>query len=164
MVQADLKTWLFQDSILIGLMEEAIRQNPDYQIAQQRMVQASAELYRVKGLRKPFLSAGTLPAIRRYGLYTMDGAGNATTDIQENKRVPENLPDFLIGFQSSWELDFFHKLKSHNQAAQFRLLSTQEGKNWLKSNLISTVASLYIELLTNDQWRLRLKRRFNKPR
>lgn len=151
MVQADLKTWLFQDSILIGLMEEAIRQNPDYQIAQQRMVQASAELYRVKGLRKPFLSAGTLPAIRRYGLYTMDGAGNATTDIQENKRVPENLPDFLIGFQSSWELDFFHKLKSHKQAAQFRLLSTQEGKNWLKSNLISTVASLYIELLTNDQ-------------
>lgn len=149
--ELSLKKLLFQDSFLRSLQEEAIRQNADFLIAQQRIIQANAEVNRVRGLRKPFISAGTLPAIRRYGLYTMDGAGNATTDILENKRVPVHLTDFLIGFQSSWELDFFNKLKSAKQAAQSRLWSSQEGKNWVKSNLIAEISALYIELLTNDQ-------------
>lgn len=146
-----LKVYFFNDSLLYELVEEALQRNADYLVAHQRIIQAQAALTQVRGLSKPFITAGGLPAIRRYGLYTMDGAGNATTDILENKRVPVHLPDFLVGFQSSWEIDIYKKWKSAKKAAQLRILASTEGKNWIQSNLIAVTAQMYLELLMLDQ-------------
>jgi NodT family efflux transporter outer membrane factor (OMF) lipoprotein len=141
----------FADTVLANLIENAVTQNYDARIAWQRIEQARASVLFAKGLLLPTVQAGGVAAVRRYGLYTMDGAGNATTDIEPGKIVPVNLPDFLVGFQSSWEADITGKLRNRKNAASARLLGSLEVRHWLVSNLVAEVATAYYELLSLDR-------------
>ncbi len=140
----------FDDSLLVNLIDEAIVNNYDALIAQQRIEQARASLIRAKGILLPTVSAGGTAAVRRFGLYTMDGAGNSTTDILPGQIVPTNLPDYLVGIQASWEADISGKLRNRKKAAGARYLSSIEGRNWIITNLVAEVASSYYELLALD--------------
>jgi outer membrane protein, multidrug efflux system len=141
----------FTDTILVKLIEKAIANNYDSRIALQRIEQARASVIFTKGLLLPAVNAGGIAAVRRYGFYTMDGAGNATTDIEPGKLVPVNLPDYLVGMQSSWEVDITGKLRNRKKAAAARLLASIEGRQWLISNLVAEVATAYYELLSLDR-------------
>lgn len=142
---------IFSDSVLIKLIHEAVTNNYDSRIALQRIEQARASVLFSKGMLLPTVNAGGTAAVRRYGFYTMDGAGNATTDIEPGKIVPVNLPDYLLGLQSTWEVDITGKLRNRKKAASARLLASREGRQWLISNLVAEVASAYFELLSLDQ-------------
>lgn len=144
-------TYFFQDDSLASLINTAVTNNYDLQNAFQNIEIAKASLRNAKGLMLPTVNALVAPNIRRFGLYTMDGAGNATTDIQPGKPVPIHLPDYFAGFQSSWEPDIYGKLKNQKQSAMSRLLSTVEGKNWLQTNIINTLALTYYEILALDE-------------
>jgi multidrug efflux system outer membrane protein len=141
----------FTDAVLLNLIDSAITNNYDSRIALQRIEQARASVLFSKGLLLPTVNVGGVAAVRRYGLYTMDGAGNATTDIEPGKIVPVNLPDYLIGLQSSWEVDITGKLRNRKKAAAARLLASTEGHQWLIANLVEQVATAYYELLSLDK-------------
>jgi outer membrane protein, multidrug efflux system len=141
----------FSDTLLVNLIDEALHRNFDAQIALQRIEQAAAESLFRKGLLKPRIDGMATAAVRRFGLYTMDGAGNSTTDILPGQIVPTNLPDYLLGFQASWEVDITGKLRNRKKAAMARYLASIEGKNWLYTNLIAQVAYAYYDLLALDQ-------------
>lgn len=141
----------FSDTLLVNLIDEAVANNFDARMAWQRIEQAKASVLFAKGLLAPAVYAGGGAAVRRYGLYTMDGAGNATTDIEPGKIVPVNLPDFLVGLQSSWEADITGKLRNRKKAASARLLASVEGRHWLVSHIVSEVAAAYYELLSLDR-------------
>ena len=140
----------FSDKNLISLIDTALINNYDVLIALQRIEAASARVQFSKGMLLPSVSAGGVAAIRRYGLYTMDGAGNATTDILPGQIVPVNLPDYFVALQTSWEADITGKLHSRKKASVARYLSSVEGKNWLITNLVAEVASTYYELQALD--------------
>ncbi len=140
----------FSDKNLINLIDTALINNYDVLIALQRIEAASAGVQFSKGLLLPSVSAGGVAAIRRYGLYTMDGAGNATTDILPGQIVPVNLTDYFVAIQTSWEADITGKLRNRKKAAVARYLSSVEGKNWLITNLVAEVASTYYELQALD--------------
>ncbi len=137
----------FNDERLISLIDTAILNNPDALMAVQRLEQSRAVVQHAKGVLLPTVGAGVAAAVRRYGLYTMDGAGNSTTDILPDQIVPVNLPDYLLGFQSTWEVDISGKLRNRKRAAVARYLSSVEGRNWLLTNLISEVSFNYFELV-----------------
>lgn len=141
----------FGDKHLVDLIDSAITNNWDMQIALQRIKAAQANVLFRKGMLNPSVSAGAAASLRRFGLYTMDGAGNISTEIQPNKIVPVDLPDYFMGLQTSWEVDLWGKLKNRKKAAIARFLATVEGKNLLTTNLISAVARDYYELLALDQ-------------
>jgi outer membrane protein, multidrug efflux system len=141
----------FADQNLVGLIDSALTNNFDARIALQRMEQAKAGVQFSKGALLPTVGALAVPKITRYGLYTMDGAGNITTDIEPGKIVPVNLPDFLVGLQTSWEADITGKLRNRKKAAVARYLASTEGKNWVLTNLVAEVAITYYELLSLDQ-------------
>lgn len=141
----------FGDQNLVGLIDSALTNNFDVSIALQRMEQARAGVQFSKGALLPTVGALAIPKITRYGLYTMDGAGNITTDIEPGKIVPINLPDFLVGIQTSWEADITGKLRNRKKAAVARYLASTEGKNWVVTNLIAEVALTYYALLSLDQ-------------
>jgi len=141
----------FADQNLVGLIDSALANNFDARIAMQRMEQAKAGVQFSKGALLPTVGALAVPKITRYGLYTMDGAGNITTDIEPGKIVPVNLPDFLVGLQTSWEADITGKLRNRKKAAVARYLASTEGKNWVLTNLVAEVALTYYELLSLDQ-------------
>jgi NodT family efflux transporter outer membrane factor (OMF) lipoprotein len=103
-----------------------------------------------KGQLLPTVSAGSMAGIRRFGLYTMDGAGNASTDIRPGEVEPTNLPDYFVGLQSSWEVDISGRLRNQKRAASARLLASMEARQWVVTNLVAEVASAYYELVAFD--------------
>ncbi|MEY3241917.1 MAG: hypothetical protein RIR11_3356 [Bacteroidota bacterium] len=145
-------TWrnFFGDTYLIALVEEALQNNPDIQMASARIQMANAQVTATRGALRPTMAGGVIPSLRRFGFYTMDGAGNATTDIEPGRVVPKHLPDVFVGLQSSWEIDAFHKLRNQKKAAILRFLASQEGRNLIQTNLIAEVALGYFDLLALD--------------
>ncbi len=140
----------FSDPHLIKLIDTALASNPDLQIALQRVEYSKAGLLSARGALKPTVSAQLSPAVRKYGLYTMDGAGNVSTDILPDKMVPEHLPDFYLGLQSSWEIDIWKKLRNRERAAFSNYLASSEGINFAKTTLITQVALAYYDLIALD--------------
>lgn len=141
----------FTDSTLLALIDTALQNNPDLGIALQKMQSQAANLHFAKGLLLPTGQVGTIAALRKYGLYTMDGAGNATTDITPNRIVPEHLPDYFVGLQTIWEADIWGKLRNQKKAAYAEWLGSIEAKNLIITMLIAEVAQNYYELLALDQ-------------
>ncbi|TWI81600.1 NodT family efflux transporter outer membrane factor (OMF) lipoprotein [Lacibacter cauensis] len=142
---------LFTDPHLKQLIDTAIANNYDLQMALQRIRIAQSDVLLGNGALKPRVDASVVSALRRYGLYTMDGAGNASTFMLPGKIVPTNLPDYFPSFQSSWEIDLWGKLKNRKKAAVSRYLASTEGKNFIVTNLVSDLAIAYYELQAIDE-------------
>lgn len=144
----------FTDPFLINLIDTALLQNPDMQVALQRIEIARANLRVREGAMFPTLGANTSAGVRRFSEYTMDGVGNYDTNLSENvqgdRRIPNPTPDFFLGFTSSWELDIWGKLKNRKKAAYARLLASEKGQLLVKTALVAEVASLYYQLLAYD--------------
>jgi outer membrane protein, multidrug efflux system len=141
----------FNDRYLARLIDSALLNNWDVQMAFQRMQIAQSDVLLSNGVLKPRVDATVTSALRRYGLYTMDGAGNSSTFMLPGKIVPTNLPDYFIGFQSIWEVDIWGKLKNRKKAALAKYLATTEGRNLIITNLVSEIAQAYYELQAVDQ-------------
>ncbi len=140
----------FDDENLIALVDTALKNNLDVLIAFQKIEAVKSNVLLAKGMLKPTVSGGVSAAQRRYGLYTMDGAGNISTEITPGRIVPVDLPDYFVGLQTQWEADIWGKLRSKKQAALARYLASVEGRNLVVTSLIAEVSGTYFELLSLD--------------
>ncbi|MFY8191382.1 MAG: TolC family protein, partial [Bacteroidia bacterium] len=140
----------FEDSVLENLIETALKNNYRLLSGLQKIEVAQAEMRLNKGLLFPNISAAVMPAQRKFGLYTMDGAGNASTFMTPGQIVPTHLPDFFMGFQTNWEIDVWGKLRNRKKAAVLKYLASKEGLNLLSTQLIAEVAHAYYGLLALD--------------
>jgi NodT family efflux transporter outer membrane factor (OMF) lipoprotein len=140
----------FTDSNLVGLIDVSLKNNMDMSMALQRIEATRAGMRSSKNALFPTLNVNTAFWQRKFGYYTMDDAGNRTTEIQPGKMVPTHLPDYYIGLQTSWEIDVWGKLRNRKKAAFARYLSSVEGKNVVITNLIADIANSYYELLALD--------------
>jgi len=140
----------FSDPPLQNLLDAAVRNNADLQIALQRIETSRASVKLANGALLPQVGLNIGGGVRKFGLYTMDGAGNATTDITPGNTVPEHLPDIYVGLQSSWEIDVWGKLRNQRKAAVATYLASIEGTNFVIANLVAEVAVHYHELLALD--------------
>jgi outer membrane protein, multidrug efflux system len=140
----------FADSTLVSLIDSALSNNIDLQIALQRIEMARAQVKFFNGNLFPKAEITTSAAQRKFGLYTMDGAGNISTEILPGEIVPIHLPDYYVGAQATWEIDVWGKLRNQKKSAKARFLASIEGVNFIKTLLISDVASAYYELIALD--------------
>ncbi len=140
----------FKDPLLAGLIDTALDGNYDLALAVQRVEIARAQVTQAKGQLLPQVTLNTSAAIRRYGRYTMDGAGNISTEMTPGKIVPVDLPDYYLAPQASWEVDLWGKLRAQKKSSQARLLASTEGVNLIKSSLIAEIATGYYELTALD--------------
>ena len=138
------------DSILKGLIDIAIQNNNEIQIAFQKIELARSQRQYTKGSLLPQIGIGTSGSIRKFGLYTMDGAGNIVTEITPGKLIPIDLPDMYLGVQGSWEIDLRGRLKNLDKAALARFFASQEGLKFVMNSLATDVALSYYELLALD--------------
>ena len=120
-------TQYFNDTLLLRLLDSALVYNNDLQMAYQKVEMAKSILQFNKGNLLPQLSTGGTAGINRFGLYTMDGAGNSTTDITPGNRIPLNLTDLYLGLQTSWEVDFRGKLSSQKSRLQLNCSPLKKG-------------------------------------
>ena len=145
----------FQDPALVGLIDTALQQNLDLKVAVQRVEVFQAQYLARRGALLPTLTATGTAGLDHYGKYTMTGVGNYDTNFSQNitgeQRVPTRLtPDFFGGLRSSWEIDLWGKLRSRRKAAYLRVLSSEQGRTLVVTNLVADVARAYYELLMLD--------------
>ena len=140
----------FADPLLTKLIETGLANNSDLQIALQRIESSRSSVKLANARLLPQVNLNIGAGIRKFGLYTMDGAGNISTEITPGQTVPIDLPDYTVGIQSSWEVDIWGKLRSQRKAAVAQYLATIEGTNFVISNLVGEIAVQYNELLELD--------------
>jgi NodT family efflux transporter outer membrane factor (OMF) lipoprotein len=141
---------ILNDPILKALIDTAIQNNKELQLAYQKIELARNQCQLTKGNLLPQLSVATSGAVRKFGLYTMDGAGNIATEMTPGKMVPIDLPDMYVGLQSTWEVDIRGRLKNLDKAALSKFFASQEGYKFVVSSLAADVALSYYELLALD--------------
>lgn len=149
MAKLNWKTF-YSDSILITLIEEALEHNQDLHRAYQRIEIAKANQLQATGALFPMINAGTSSGVRKFGLYTMDGAGNIVTEITPGKLVPIHLPDFALGINTSWEADIWGKLRNKKKSAVQSFFASVEGVHLITSILVAEIATAYYELAALD--------------
>ncbi len=142
---------VFQDSSLKFYIHKSLNHNLDIAQAKQQILMNESHILHARGLLLPNLNSFNSFGQRRFGAYTMDGIGNFDTNfspnLTEDQFIPEHLPDFLIGFQSSWEVDVWSKLRNKKASAVARYLASQEGLTWLMTNIVANTAQIYYELI-----------------
>lgn len=140
----------FTDPNLVALIETALKNNQELMITLQEIEIAKSGVLAKKGRLTPTVSAGIGVGVKKAGRYTSEGAGDATTEIEPGKEMPDPLGNFEGGLMANWEVDIWKKLRTEKESAVAHYLSTVEGKNFVLSNLIEEVADNYYELLALD--------------
>lgn len=140
----------FADPHLVKLIDTAVSNNLDLQMALQRIEVSRSSVKLANGALLPKVGLNIGGSMRKFGLYTMDGAGNASTEITPGQIVPEHLPDIYLGLQASWEVDIWGKLRNQRKSAISEYLASIEGTNFVISNLVADVAIYYNKLLALD--------------
>lgn len=140
----------FTDPNLVALIETALKNNQELMITLQEIEIAKSGVLAKKGRLTPTVSAGVGAGVKKAGRYTSEGAGDATTQIEPGKDMPDPLGNFEGGLMANWEVDIWKKLRTEKESAVAHYLSTVEGKNFVLSNLIEEVANNYYELLALD--------------
>ncbi|AWK03541.1 RND transporter [Flavobacterium crocinum] len=118
---------LFNDDVLIGLIEKGIQNNYDLKIAIARLEQVQANL----GMAKADL----------YPSFQYSGQVNSAETFQWPSAVLANM---------SWELDFWGKYRHQKVALQNELLATDEARKVVLSTIVSNIAISYFELRDFD--------------
>lgn len=147
---------LFNDRNLLSLIDEALINNQDLRQAIHRVEIAQANFRQRKAALLPTLEANVEGGIRKYGHYTESGIGNYdsnfSTNLKADELIPQPfIPDYFVGVRSSWEIDIWGKLRKNRESAYFNYLADQESKRLIETELVSSIASAYLELISLDR-------------
>ncbi|MEZ0311383.1 MAG: TolC family protein [Myxococcota bacterium] len=140
----------FDDPALIELVDLALKNNQELNIALQEITIANNEVLARSGEYMPRLGLEADAGVEKVGRYTSQGAGDDSTDIVPGRRVPAVLPNYFFGFRASWEIDIWKRLRNATKAAAFRYLASIEGRNFAVTSLVAEIGTLYYELMALD--------------
>ena len=128
---------LFTDQYLQQYIEEGLQNNMDVRIAIQQMI--AAEAYAKQG------KAGYLPTLNVGPNYTHQ-------ELSKNSQFGSFLTNtttdqFDVTANLSWEADLWGKIRSTKRATQAAYLQSVAGHQLVKTQLISSIANTYYNLL-----------------
>ncbi|QIE59106.1 efflux transporter outer membrane subunit [Rasiella rasia] len=130
---------LFTDQYLQQYIEEGLQNNMDVRIAIQQM--AAAEAFAKQG------KAGYLPSIDI-------GANYTHQELSENSQFGSlfsgGVDSYDVTANLSWEADVWGKIRSNKRATQAAYLQSVAGHQAVKTQLISSIANTYYNLLALD--------------
>lgn len=124
---------LFKDTVLTALIDSALKNNINAQIAASRINEARAYQGMAKADMYPTLSVG--------------GNGNFGNTIGVFPTGQSANGSFSVNANVNWELVFWGKYRRANEAARAELMASEYGLRALQLSLISEVANTYYLLL-----------------
>jgi len=139
---ADLQWFdLFKDDTLTALVNTALKQNFDVQIAAERVIQAREQFGIVRSNQFPTVEAsvGASDARRSQIGATILPAG-----------VPPTVGSTRVGFNTSWELDVWGRLRRLSESARAQYLATEEARRGIITTLVADVSQTYLSLRALD--------------
>jgi len=132
------RAWLtvLDDPALVALVEKAIGNNKDLQVAVARVREYRALLGAARG-----------------DLFPQIGASGAASKNQSvfGTFPAQNFDVVRVTADLAWELDFWGRLRRQTQAASFDLQAQEEVERAAVVTLVSDVATAYLELRELDQ-------------
>jgi multidrug efflux system outer membrane protein len=133
---AEAAWWqLFGDPVLLGLVQESLRNNYDLKTAVARVEQAQAQV----GVAR----APLFPQLSYEG-----GAQRGKSFVFTGENQTFNV--FLGSFNLAWELDVWGRIRRATEAAQAEMFATEEIRRGVMLTLVSQVAVAYFTLLELD--------------
>jgi multidrug efflux system outer membrane protein len=146
-VVTDLNNWwkLYQDPVLNELMDKALIKNTDINAAIARLEESDAYLKEV--------GAALLPEVDLTS-QTIRTKSTTTGAIANPKPIRK---DYLIRLGTSFELDFWGKLRRAKESARAEYLASQFSKDTVVLTLQSLLASNYLLLRSIDSQIVALK-------
>jgi len=134
---ADLPWWeVFKDDRLKNLVQTALANNYDLQIAVTRVEQARQIAAQARAQYFPFLN---------YSVSASDGKNEFVGAVSANGGQERGA--FLGVATVAWEADVWGRLRRENEAARAQYLATEEARRGVMLSLVSDVAQAYFELL-----------------
>jgi len=129
----------FRDEELAQLIERAVASNLDLKLAAARVEEARA----VRGIEKsalyPSVAAGTSVTRQRERVPVVTSSGSSAFRALE-------LSNFQIGFDSSWELDVFGRIRNEVKAATNDFRAAEEDRRDVLVILLGDLATTYADL------------------
>ncbi len=133
---ANVAWWdLFQDPVLRDLIQVALDENRDLQVALARISEARA--------RAGFTKADLYPRVDFAA-----GANLVEARTDEGNNVPTR--DVFLAADVFYEVDLWGRIRRSNEAAVQELLATEEAYRAVTITLVADVASLYLQLRDLD--------------
>ncbi|HYB42032.1 MAG TPA: efflux transporter outer membrane subunit [Candidatus Methylomirabilis sp.] len=137
---AELPWWeVFGDPVLHDLIREALRQNYDLRIAAERILEARAQVTIARSFQFP----------------EVNGGGTAQyTNVQGSLQQPPQFGEAFapaVGFDVSFEIDFWGRFRRATEAARADLLSSEAARRVVVIGLVSDVATGYFSLRELDK-------------
>jgi multidrug efflux system outer membrane protein len=139
---ADLPWWaVFEDPTLQALIREGLTNNLDLRVAVARVEEARARAGIAKSFLYPQVDGVAGYAVRQASnAPPPNGVGNEDTTHQSGS----------YGFQLSWELDLFGRLRRQNESAFALFLATEQSRRGVLVTLVGDVATNYFLLRELD--------------
>jgi len=134
----------FNDPKLVFLIEEGLENNLDILTALERIEIARAQYSISKGAMYP-----TLNGMIRYR--SGDIRPNLISGtINGDRNVVNRLENNFIGFQSTWEIDVWGKIRNRKEADYEKFLATGMGRHLVATNMVAEISKIYYQLLGMD--------------
>lgn len=140
----------FSDPDLTVLIDSAVKNNQELNIAIQEIIINKNEIRARKGEYLPFVGLRGGVGFQPVPKYTWQGAVEDNVDFKTKKDVIESVSDYSFGAFASWEIDIWKKLRNAKKSAVMRYLASTEGKNFMVTNLVKEIANSYYELMGLD--------------
>jgi len=136
----------FSDPLLQSYIEEALSNNYDMLIVQQRIKQAEAALGMARAAYFPDVALTAQVNQTR-----LSSADPLTGMPQERNTLAYHTENYTLGIVASWELDIWGKMNRQSRAKYAQMLNSYAGRNLIQTSLISNMANTYYSLLALDQ-------------
>src|SRR5690606_29040722 len=130
---------LFTDSHLNQYIEEGLENNIDIRVALQQII--AAEAYYKQG------KAGYLPSLNAKASITHQ---ELARNSQFGSFFNGSLDQYELSGSLSWEADIWGKIRSNKRAFQAGYLKTVAAHQAVKTQLVSSIAATYYQLLALD--------------
>jgi outer membrane protein, multidrug efflux system len=136
---ADQPWWeIFGDPVLVQLIDEALRNGYDVQLAAARVEEARA--------RAGIARADFFPSINYGGGWSR---GRNSAEVFPFSKATGNLIDANVNF--GWELDVWGRIRRLNEAAKAQYLASEDARRGVLLSLVSEVAQSYFLLRGLDE-------------
>lgn len=136
---------LFTDPVLQQLIEKALQENLDLQIAMRRLDMTSEYVKQAKLQLLPAINAQVS------GSYS-NPSENSLNGISLSQFLKtDHIEDYTASLGLSWEIDVWGRIRRQKEAAVADYLQTFEAARAVKTALVANVANAYFNLLMFDE-------------
>lgn len=144
---------VFGDPTLDALVDAAIAQNLDLQTTALRIETARAQRDAAAGAALPNVEASTIAGRSRMSENGIGKSLSGSSGGSSGSPPPSTFNLFQTGFDATWELDLFGKVRRNVQAGEADVRAAEAARQDAQVSLVAEVVRAYLQLRGSERQR-----------